>query len=85
MAVSEFRAKTCNKYQIQLKKSIYCRGNPEEATLGVQLKKACKGQHRCFPVNIANFLRTPILKNICEQLLLKISNSMTNLPKGGSS
>ena len=22
-------------------------------------------QHRCFPVKIANFLRTPILKNIC--------------------
>ena len=27
-------------------------------------------QHRCFPVNIAKFLRTPILKNICEPLLL---------------
>ena len=26
-------------------------------------------QHRCFLVNIAKFLRTPILKNICEQLL----------------
>ena len=29
-------------------------------------------QHRCFPVNIAKFLRTPILKNICERLLLEI-------------
>ena len=28
-------------------------------------------QHRCFPVNVANFLRTPILKNICKRLLLK--------------
>ena len=28
-------------------------------------------QHRCFPVNIAKFLRTPILKNIWKQLLLK--------------
>ena len=27
-------------------------------------------QDRCFPVNITKFLRTPILKNICEQLLL---------------
>ena len=27
-------------------------------------------QHRCFPVNIAKFLKTPILKNICEGLLL---------------
>ena len=29
-------------------------------------------QHRCFPVDIANFLRTSILKNICERLLLII-------------
>ena len=29
-------------------------------------------QHRCFPVNIAKFLTTPILKNICELLLLLI-------------
>ena len=28
-------------------------------------------QHRCFPVNFAKFLRTPTLKNICEQQLLK--------------
>ena len=27
-------------------------------------------QHRCFHVNIAKFIRTPILKNICEWLLL---------------
>ena len=28
-------------------------------------------QHKCFPVNIAKFLRTPILKNICQRLLLR--------------
>ena len=28
-------------------------------------------QHKCFPVNIVKFLRTPILKNIFIQLLLK--------------
>ena len=27
-------------------------------------------QHRCFPVKYAKFLRTPILKNICERLSL---------------
>ena len=27
-------------------------------------------QHRCFPVNIAKYLRTPFLKKICERLLL---------------
>ena len=27
-------------------------------------------QHSCFPVKFAKFLRTPILKNICERLLL---------------
>ena len=26
--------------------------------------------HKCFPMNIAKILRTPILKNICERLLL---------------
>ena len=25
-------------------------------------------RHRCFPVNIAKFLRTPVSKNICERL-----------------
>ena len=28
-------------------------------------------QHRCFPANIAKFLTTTFLKNICERLLLK--------------
>ena len=30
-------------------------------------------QHRCFSINIAKFLRTPTLKNICEQLLLWVA------------
>ena len=29
-------------------------------------------QHRCFTVNMAEFLRTAILKNICERLLLNV-------------
>ena len=28
-------------------------------------------QHRCFPVNITEFLRAPILKNVCRRLLLQ--------------
>ena len=28
-------------------------------------------QHRCFPVINAKFLRTPILKDVCQRLLLK--------------
>ena len=32
-------------------------------------------QRKCFLVNIAKFLRTSILKNICERLLLIISSS----------
>ena len=27
-------------------------------------------QHRCFPVEFTKFLRTPILKNVIERLLL---------------
>ena len=29
-------------------------------------------QHRCFPVNIAKFLLTPVFKDICVWLVLKI-------------
>ena len=29
-----------------------------------------KFQRKCFPVKFARFLRTPILKNICDWLLL---------------
>ena len=40
-------------------------------------QKACnfikkRLQHNCFPVNIGKFLKTPILKNICERLLLHL-------------
>ena len=35
-----------------------------------------KHQHRYFPVIIAKFLRIPILKNICERLLLFIQKSV---------
>ena len=29
-------------------------------------------QYRCFPVNIVKFFGTPIWKNLCKQLLLRI-------------
>ena len=32
-------------------------------------------QHRCFTVNMPKFLKTPILKNICERVLLRIKDS----------
>ena len=50
---------------------------------------AKKLQHRCFPVKFAKIFRIPILKNICEQLLLylhynssSISLSSLSLPPG---
>ena len=36
-------------------------------------------QHMYFPVNIAKFLRTPILKNICEWLLLFLEQDSFSL------
>ena len=33
-------------------------------------------QHWCFPLNNAKFLRTSILKNICERLLLSMSGTL---------
>ena len=41
--------------------------NFTEKDLCWSLKKRL--QHRCFPMNIAKFLRTSILKNICERVL----------------
>ena len=35
-------------------------------------------QQRCFLVNIAKFLRTPILKNICQWLLLHSNHKLSN-------
>ena len=32
-------------------------------------------QHRCFPVKFMKFLRTPTLKNICQQMLLQTKGS----------
>ena len=32
-------------------------------------------EHRCFPVNIAKLLKTSILKDICERLLLNFIDS----------
>ena len=37
------------------------------------IKKRLK--HRCFPLNTAKILRTPILKNICWRLFLIFQNS----------
>ena len=37
-------------------------------------------RYRCFPVKFVKFLRAPVLKNICEGLLLNINQ---NLPKQG--
>ena len=39
-------------------------------------------QHRCFPVNIAKFLRLPISKNTCDRLLFDCFNgSLSHGPK----
>ena len=38
--------------------------------MGVSFKKVADLQAWYFAVNIAKFLRTPILKDICERLLL---------------
>ena len=36
-------------------------------------------QHRCFPVNIAKFLRTPVLKNICQRLFERFRTQINNI------
>ena len=40
-------------------------------------------QHRCFPVNIVEFLILPVLKNICKPLLFNfLDGSLLHEPKG---
>ena len=41
---------------------------------GLQLYLKKKLQHRCFPVKFAKYLRTAVLKNDCEQLILGIES-----------
>ena len=62
-------------------------------SISLQLYQKKRLQHRGFPVKFTNFLRTSILKNICERLLLDhiltsdvfrtLSNSLTELFKNG--
>ena len=40
-------------------------------------------QHRCFPVNIAKFLKTLILMKICEQLLVQFLLLIVNISSLG--
>ena len=40
-------------------------------------------QHRCFPMKFVKFLRTPILKNICERTLSFVSPQNTKTNSGG--
>ena len=61
-----------------------CKWNLQKQPAKVHLK-ACnfvkkRLQYRCFPVDIAKFLRTPILKSICKQLLLNVDNMFKGHP-----
>ena len=52
-----------------------CEVSQKNICVGVSGHQACnfikkRLQHMCFPVKFHKFLRTPILKNICERLLL---------------
>ena len=87
MFSKEFGAKVVatvsNKYQIQLKNRYLLPQKSRSSHHRCSVKEDLQRQRRCFPVNVAKFLRTPILKNICERLLLKISTPAANLVKGG--
>ena len=63
-------------YQISQKNTCVGVWNYKESLFNeVAANQACnftkiRLQHRCFPVKFVKFLRTPILKNICQQMLL---------------
>ena len=66
----EFGICDCQEYipDSAERKVLACK-NPEATNVGVLQKKACKGQHKCFPVNLAKFLKMPTLKNFCARFL----------------
>ena len=79
------RATISNKYHIQLKHYALPR-KFRSSHRRCSYKEGLQGPAQmCFLVDVAKFLKAPILKNISERLLLKISTSVTNLPKGGNS
>ena len=66
-----FCQKSCsNKFR-----NIYKKTPALESVLIKLIKKRLG--HRRFPVNTAEFQRAPILKNICERLLLNGGNSLS--------
>ena len=72
---AESSLRRCSEKMVFLKISQYSNENTciEVFFLGLQACNFIKRlQYRCLPVNIVNFLRTPIVKNIWEWLLLKL-------------
>ena len=65
----------------------------ENICVGVSFYQSCRPeglqfyikrlQHRCFPVNIAKLLRTPILKKIFEKLILQFLLLTVNISSQG--
>ena len=52
---------------------------------GLKTCNFIKKRQRCFPVEFAKFLRTPILKNSCERLLLsRVFINLTFFHKSGN-
>ena len=81
-------------YNSRLNRSSYQRRSAKKALLkyfavftGKHLCWILYTKHKCFPVNIAKFLKTLILKKICEQLLLtkKLSPFCTLFSRTSSS
>ena len=73
------RMRTCPDYEeaanggVPLKKGVLknlARKAPVLELLFTNLFIRKRRKYRCFPMNIAKFLTTPILKNICERQLL---------------
>ena len=79
IAVGEHNKKKKGKWKIvaKLEYNVNVQKQPPEVFLKICLKNLIIfiGKHvcwRCFPVNIAKFLRTIILENICKWLLLNV-------------
>ena len=72
MNLQKFQWQNLNKCQLEAVTGVFCKKGVLKNLanfLGIYVSWSFF-QHRCFPVKFAKFLRTAILKNICERLLL---------------
>ena len=69
-ATGDVLLKNCSEEFPYIYRKNACVGVSFNKIAGVKACNFIKKRYRCFPVNIVQFLRKPILNNICVRLFL---------------